>query len=37
MYSKGEMPSSSAAASANTLNVEPACMPMVPPMSRPTL
>ena len=33
MRSNGEKPASSAAASVKTLNVDPACMPMVPPYS----
>ena len=36
-YSYGEMPASKAAARVKILNVEPACMPIVPPMSVPTL
>ena len=37
MYSVGEIPDSRAAARVNTLNVEPACMPMVPPWARSVL
>ena len=37
MYSLGDIPDSSAAARVKTLNVEPACIPIVPPWARSVL